>query len=544
MNIRSVISFTLILGILSSCGPSRKLVANTDNDSIIVLFDNDVHCAVDGYAAMKALKTGMQAESRYVTTVSCGDFAQGGSLGASSHGRNIVNIMNEVGYDFVTPGNHEFDYGIARQKELMSESDAVCLCCNFIDLVTKEQVYDPYRIVDYGSVRFAFLGVATPYTINSSNPAYFKDSKGDLLYSFCIDNFYDVVQESVDKARKEGADYVVVISHVGDEWQGENGINSPSMIANTYGIDVVLDGHSHHVIPGARMKNSRGEDVLLTSTGTKFAYVGKLAFKDGTFTSELISMNEFKDRDSRIEKVVAGIKEGYRKVAEQVIFTSDILLRSYDDVRRRIVRNSETNLGDFCADAYRKVLDTDVAFVGGGSIRENLPAGDVTFNDIYTMFPFENSTCVAEISGATLLDALEFSVWIYPEEFGGFQQVSGLKYEFDPSIPTPVKYGSVHEFTGISGERRVKKVWIQDRTSGEYVPLDPERKYTIAASSYLLKDLGDGYTMLKECTNVRDTGKPDTEVIQSYVEDFLGCRVLVESYDRPQGRISACRASP
>lgn len=541
MNIRSIISFTLILGILSSCGPSRKLAANIDNDPIIVLFDNDVHCAVDGYAGMKALKTGMQADNRYVTTVSCGDFAQGGSLGASSHGMNIVNIMNEVGYDFVTPGNHEFDYGIARQKELMSELEAECLCCNFVDLVTKERVYDPYRIVEYGDVRFAFLGVSTPYTMNSSNPTHFKDGDGNLLYSFCIDNFYDIVQESVDKARKEGADYVVVVSHVGDEWQGENGINSPAMIANTCGIDVVLDGHSHHVIPGTRMKNSMGEDVLLTSTGTKFAYVGKLTFKDGEFTSELISMNDFKGKDSWIEKVVAEIKDGYRKVAEQVIFTSDILLRSFDDDRHRIVRNSETNLGDFCADAYRTVLDTDIAFVGGGSIRENLPAGDVTFNDIYTMFPFENSTCVAEITGSVLLDALEFSVWIYPEEFGGFQQVSGLKYEFDPSIPTPVKYGSVHEFAGISGERRVKNVWVQDRTNGEYVPLAPERKYTIAASSYLLKDLGDGFTMLKECTNVQDTGKLDTEVIQSYVEDCLGCRVLEKSYDRPQGRISDLR---
>lgn len=537
MKIHNCLSLILAIGVLSSCGTVRRSAPRADADPVIVLYDNDVHCAVDGYAGMKALKDGMKATSRYVVTVSCGDFAQGGSLGASSHGRNIVNIMNEVGYDFVTPGNHEFDYGIARQRELMSALDAECLCCNFFDISTGKQVYEPYRIVEFGGVSVAFLGVSTPYTMNSSNPTYFKDGDGNLLYDFCIDGFYGVVQEAVDKARKDGADYVVVISHVGDEWQGENGINSPSMIAGTYGIDVVLDGHSHSVIPGTLLRNSRGEEVLLTSTGTKFANVGRLVLKDGAFSSELISLEDFKGRDSWVEKFVSDIKEGYRKIAEQVIFTSEILLRSYDDGRHRIVRNSETNLGDFCADAYRTVFNTDIAIVGGGSIREDLPAGDVTFNDIYTMFPFENSTCVAEITGSTLLDVLEFSVSIYPEEFGGFQQVSGLKFEFDSSVPTPVKYGPSHEFAGISGERRVKDVRVLDRTAGEYLPLDPVKAYSLAASSYILRDLGDGYTMMKECRNVQDTGRPDTEVIQSYVEDCLGCRVLEKSYGLPQGRI-------
>ena len=175
-----------------SCGHGKH-AAQTASQEVVVLYENDVHCGVDGYANFAALKDEMKASHQYVTLVSSGDFVQGGSLGASSHGRNIINIMNAVGYDFVTLGNHEFDYGIPRQQELMEALEAECLCCNFEDLRTGKQLYEPYRIVNYGSFDVAYLGMSTPYTINSSTPTYFKDEKGKFVYSFCIDNFYDVV---------------------------------------------------------------------------------------------------------------------------------------------------------------------------------------------------------------------------------------------------------------------------------------------------------------------------------------------------------------
>ena len=271
-------SSIICFGLSVSCG-SIKHAPQSPAQDVIVLYENDVHCGVDGYGNFAALKDEMKASHKYVTLVSSGDFVQGGSLGASSHGRNIINIMNEVGYDFVTLGNHEFDYGIPRQQELMEALNAECLCCNFKDLRTGEQLYAPYRIVNYGDFDVAFLGMSTPYTINSSTPSYFKDEKGNFIYSFCIENFYDVVQNAVNSAREEGAEYVVVLSHLGDESEGEGGVNSPSMIENTYGIDVVLDGHSHSVIPGTVLKNKKGKDVILTSTGTKFQYMGVLTIR-------------------------------------------------------------------------------------------------------------------------------------------------------------------------------------------------------------------------------------------------------------------------
>lgn len=522
-----------------SCGSNRHV--STPSQQIIVLYENDVHCGVDGYANFAALKNEMKAAHKYVTVVSNGDFVQGGSLGASSHGRSIINIMNAVGYDYVTLGNHEFDYGIPRQKELMEALDAQCLCCNFKDLRTGKQIYEPYHIVSYGDFDVAYVGMSTPYTINSSTPTYFKDEKGNYVYSFCIEDFYEVVQNAVNSARAEGADFVVVLSHLGDEDEGEGGINSPSMIENTYGIDVVLDGHSHSVILDSIVKNKKGQNVTLTSTGTKFQYMGKLTIgTDGKFKTELVPTESYNKKDLSVLKVIDEIKEGYRKVAEQVIFTSDVKLAAFDDQANRLVRNQETNIGNFCADAYRTVFGTDIAFLGGGSIRADLPKGDVTFNDLYTMFPFENGTCKGECTGELLLDILEFSVSIAPGEFGGFQQVSGLRFEYDSSIPSPVLYNANHDFDGVKGARRVKKVEILNNKTGNYEPLVSDKTYTFAASSYVAIDHGDGFAMMNRCTNVQDLGILDTDIIQNFLENYKNNHVGTE-YAGLEGRIKDIR---
>ena len=217
-------------------------------------------------------------------------------------------------------------------------------------------------------------------------------------------------------------------------------------------------------------------------------------------------------------KVINEIKEGYKKVAEQVIFTSDVKLASYDDQGNRLVRSQETNIGNFCTDAYRTVFDTDIAFLGGGSIRADLPKGNVTFNDLYTMFPFENGTCKGECTGELLLDILEFSVSIAPGEFGGFQQVSGLRFEYDSSIP----------------------VEIMNRETGEYEPLQLDKTYTFAASSYLAIDHGDGFAMMERCTNIQDAGVLDTDIIQSFLENYKKNHVGTE-YEGTEGRIKVIK---
>ncbi|MBR1539165.1 MAG: bifunctional metallophosphatase/5'-nucleotidase [Bacteroidales bacterium] len=540
---RYLLILLAISAVAVSC--SRKLtpanpavpVTKASSD-IVILYDNDVHCSVEGYEQMSALKAEKQKLTPYVTLVSSGDFVQGGSLGAVSRGGYIVEIMNAVGYDLVTLGNHEFDYGIPRLKELTSGLTALTLCCNLIDLRTDRRMFDPCRIVDYGGTKVAFIGVATPYSFNSSTPAYFQDDKGNYVYSLCADIFYDNVQNFVDDARAQGADYVVALTHLGDD-VAYDPINSQTLAANTCGIDVILDGHSHSTVPSRMINATDGKPVLYTQTGAHFDNIGVLTIKpDGQISTELVPVKEYPGKDEKVASVIARIKKEYAEMGARKIGRSEVMLPAKDEYGDWLVRKYETSLGDFCADAFRITMDADIGVLGGGSIRKDLPAGDVRYDDIFNVFPFNNSTCIADLTGAQILDMLEFGVAAWPTDFGGFPQVSGLTYEFDPSVESPVVYDINKAFVRIDpGERRVRNVRVLDRKTGAYEPIDPGRRYKVAGTTYLLRDAGDGYEMLKGIGH--DTGTPDVDRLENYIVEKLKGDISSETYGKSAGRVKA-----
>ena len=505
---------------------------------IVILYDNDVHCSVGGYAQMAALKADKLKHTPYVTLVSNGDFVQGGSLGAVSRGGYIVEIMNSVGYDLVTLGNHEFDYGIPRLRELTAQLTALTLCCNLIDLRADRRIYDPCRIIDYGGTKVAFIGVATPYSFNSSTPAYFQDEEGNYVYSLCADVFYDNVQNFVDDARAQGADYVVAMTHLGDD-VAYDPINSQTLAANTRGIDVILDGHSHNTVPSRMLKGNDGRPVLYSQTGAHFDNIGVLTIRpDGQVSTELISVKDYPGKDLTVEAVIARIEKEYADMGSRKIGHSDVKLPAKDEKGNWLVRKYETSLGDLCADAFRITMDADIGMLGGGSIRKDLPAGDIRYDDIFNVFPFSNSTCIAELSGAQILDVLEFGVAAWPTDFGGFLHVSGLTYEFDPSVESPVVYDINKAFVRIdSGKRRVRNVRVLDRKSGAYEPVDPDRTYKVGGTTYLLRDAGDGYEMLKGIG--RDTGTSDVERLENYIVEKLKGNISSETYGKSAGRVKS-----
>ena len=288
-----VLTTVTIMGLPLTGGPITALAADKD---IVVLYTNDVHCGVDdniGYAGLALYKKEMQQQTPYVTLVDTGDAIQGAPIGTLSDGGYLIDIMNYVGYDFAVPGNHEFDYGMSRFLELAGKLNCGYYSCNFIDSVTGAPVFAPYKMLTYGATQVAFVGVTTPESFTKSTPAYFQDSQGNYIYSFCEDEsgrkLYDQVQASVDAARTAGADYVILAGHL-----GENGItqkwSSASVIANTTGIDVCIDGHSHETVPSENVKNKNGQNVVLTQTGTKLNHIGKLTISaDGSIRTELVS---------------------------------------------------------------------------------------------------------------------------------------------------------------------------------------------------------------------------------------------------------------
>lgn len=514
-----------------------------DHD-VVILHTNDTHCGIEenmGYAGLVWYENQMKEETPYVTLVDAGDAIQGAPVGTLSEGEYLVQIMNKAGYDFAVPGNHEFDYGMEKLLGLSARLDCGYSACNFVNLPSKTQVFAPYKIMEYDDIQVAFVGVATPESITKSTPAYFQDQFGRYRFSFCEDEtgeaLYSQVQSAVDQARGEGADYVIMVGHLGD-----NGItekwSSRSVIANTTGIDAAIDGHSHEVCV-ENVPNENGEMVVLTQTGTKFANIGKLTITaDGQIQASHVSAVTDAEgnpaKDAEMESFINEIKSQYEESLKVVLGRTDVDLMDKDpETGLRAVRKAETNLGDLCADASRYMMGADIGFMNGGGIRAGIEAGDITYEDALSVFPYGNMICMVEISGQKIKDALEMGVKNYPEESGGFIHVSGLTYTVDSSVPSSVVLDEKRNFVSVDGEYRVRDIYVGEE------PLDVNRTYTLSSHNYWLKSGGDGMSMLMGCPILKDETMVDVDTITSYISEYLGGTVGEEYKDpRGQGRIT------
>ena len=547
---KKLLALTLVLMLLlAGCGsaapaetPAPTPAEETaylglDND-IVILYTNDVHCGVDdnlGYAGLATVKNALEAQGKHVVLVDNGDAVQGDTIGTLSNGEYIIDIMNEIGYDVATPGNHEFDYGMDQFFALTEQANFPYVSANFVDN-DGNTVLDPYVIKDVAGVKIAFVGISTPKTITTSTPKYFQDDNGNYIYAFQQDEtgekLYAAVQSAVDAARAEGAQFVIALAHLGIE-EDCSPWTSSEVIVNTTGIDAVLDGHSHSLIECEKVKNKDGAEVLLSSTETKLAYIGCLTIKDdGSMSTTLISDNGMKD-------FIGGIQEEFEELVNTVVASTDVDLIIKDPASgERIVRVSETNLGDLCADAYRAMSGADVAIVNGGGVRADIPAGDITYGQIIAVHPFGNEMCVVECTGQEILDALELGCSKLPAESGGFLHVSGMTYTIDLNVESTVKLDENGMFVSVEGERRVKDVTV----GGE--PLDPEKTYTLASHNYKLKNCGDGYSMFADNVFLQDSVMIDNQVLINYIVDVLGGTVG-EEYADPygQGRITIIEAN-
>ena len=523
---KRIITFSIVLCMMLSA--FTGVVYAKDNETIVILYENDVHCAVEGYSKLAAMKNEQSETYTNVGVVSVGDFVQGGTLGAVSKGEYIVNLMNKVGYDAIALGNHEFDYQIPRLDELNGMSNTKFISCNFQKIGEDKSYFEPYTIVSYGNVDIAYIAITTPETINSSSPAQFKNEKGELIYTFNEAKLYDVVQANINAAEAAGADYVIALSHIGYDESG-NLADITDVIENTDGFDVVLDAHSHSVIKEKVIKDKSGDDVLLTSTGTKFAYIGKLTIKNGMFETELVEVESYTKTDPTVDAYITEINKSYAQLGNRKIGESKVEFITHDKDGKRLVRNAETNLGDFCSDALRVMTDADMSFVNGGGLRAPMASGEVTFNDIFSVFPFNNQIVTAEISGQILIDFLEMAMMNYPEEDGSFPHMSGVTFSVNKSIPTSVRVDEYGFFEKVDGAYRVYNVKVLDKTSGEYKPLDPNGKYVLAGFNYFLLDFGSGMTMFKDAKILDAEGTLDVELLENYIVEHLG-GVIGEEY--------------
>ncbi len=544
---------TLVLVLSLGCTAFAEGEEPALTKDLVILYTSDVHCGIEqgwGYAGLYAVKEAL-SKTKNVLLVDDGDAIQGEPVGTMTRGEAIINIMNTVGYDVAIPGNHEFDYGMDRFFELVEMANFPYISANFSKEGTP--VFDPYIIKEVEGVKIAFVGVTTPTTPRSSTPRYFMNEQGEFIYGFLQDEtgeaVYNAVQKAVDDARAEGAKYVIVMGHLGDETECIPWTYA-DVISHTNGIDAFLDGHAHDT-EQVVMKNKDGEDVVRSACGTKLANIGALTITtDGKISSELYSWNSsvaapaLLGIDNVVSAAVSDAADALNEKLAQVVAHTAVDLVIYDPEATtddgkpiRIVRRTETNLGDLCADAYLDQSgEADIAFVNGGGIRVPIAQGDITMNDILKVHPFGNSLTVIEVTGQQVLDALEWSVHAEPGEFGGFNQVAGMTFEFDPNIPSPCTSDDNGFFTGIpeGAERRVRNVLVAGQ------PIDPNATYKLASHDYQLLDNGDGYTMFDGAKVLQESVKLDNQVLLDYIVDTLG-GVVGEEYADPygQGRIVA-----
>ncbi len=495
----------------------------------VILHTNDVHGAVEGYAYIAQLKADYEAKGAEVILVDAGDFSQGTTYVSSTKGADAVTMMNAAGYDVVTLGNHEFDYGYAQLKENMSKAKFKVVCADVFN-EDGTPIFDAnYTYTTKSGVKVGFFGMETPETQTKANPTKIKG------LTFATNDAFTKAAADQVKALKD-ADVVICLAHLGVDGESKP-YRSTDLYAAVKGIDFIIDGHSHTVMT----KGENGEPIQ--STGTAFANIGVIVIDDATKKIESNSLFEIKEDTAKDATVAAAAQKIIDRIDKEygaVFAKSEVVLNGAKAPNGN--RDSETNNGDLITDAMVwKILqdkesltvDADhvVAVTNGGGIRKAINPGDVTKKNINEVLPFGNTVVTIYITGAELLEALEASTYCTPDAIGGFPQVSGINY----TISTAVAYDANAETYPAStyyGPKSINRVVINSINGKEFKADDT---YAVITNDFCGGG-GDTYYAFAAATAKFDTGIPLDEVVMEYITAELK-GVIGKQYAAPQGRI-------
>ncbi|MDO5000600.1 MAG: metallophosphoesterase, partial [Bacteroidales bacterium] len=383
---RKAAALLLVLCLFMALGASAGAEDAGRTGDVVILYTSDVHCGIDqgfGYAGLQAVREYLTARGDDVILVDDGDNLQGEPVGTMTRGEIPLELMNAIGYDAAIPGNHEFDYGMEQFLSLAEKASFPYISCNFNR--EGELVFEPYIVKEAGGTKIGFVGVTTPETLTSSTPRYFQGDDGNFLYGFLQDETGEglcgAVQSAVDAAREEGAEYVIVLGHLGNYAESAP-YNYADVISHITGIDALLDGHSHDT-EQVVMKDKDGHDVIRSACGTKLANIGwcRLA-ADGKVTAGLYTWNNEvsapallgleNDMSRAVDEALSTLDEELKTVVAKT--EVDLTINDPEAVDSagkpiRMIRRAETNLGDLCADAYRDQSGADIGLLSGGAIR-------------------------------------------------------------------------------------------------------------------------------------------------------------------------------
>ena len=507
------------------------------NGKTVVLHTNDVHGAIDKYAKVAALRDECYAKgATTVVLVDAGDFSQGSPYVSKSKGATAVEMMNAVGYDIVTLGNHEFDYGFPQLKTNMDSGKAKFMvsCINLVD-DKGDPIYNPGATApitdDNGNTLFnlTIFGVATPETMTKANPALMKGInflQGEKLY--------DAAKAGIKIAREEGkSDIVIALGHLGvDDSSAPN--RSIDFMQNVPGVDFFIDGHSHTVMTASK------ENKMIQSTGTGLAYVGAIIIDDASKSIEsngLLDLSNYEKEDATVkalaDKIIADVKAEYG----QVFAKTEVDLNG----EKAANRTAETNMGDLITDAMMWAIRTKapsvdmtnaVAITNGGGIRASIKKGDITKLNVNTVLPFGNTLAVVYVKGSELLEALEASTFCTPESLGGFPQFAGMQVELN-TAPKYDANADTYPGSTYHGPKSINRITIKSINGKAF---DPNATYAVITNNFMAAG-GDTYYAFAAAKEQFDTGLPLDEILMEYIATELN-GVVGEQYAKPQGRLT------
>ena len=473
--------------------------------TLVIFHTNDIHGrAVDnvekgeiGYARYKTILDLAEDEfgDTNVLAFDAGDALHGTNFATLSKGESIVRLMNMVGIDAMACGNHEFNYGKDRLKELEALANFPIMAVNVLKedgeafFNTNSQIFEVFTgHAESDPAKFGVIGVATPETKVKAHPKYTEGlTFGAGEEEDDIDALAALVQDRIDDLYVDGVNGIILLTHLGvDESSGD--LTSKELISRIEGVQIVIDGHSHtEYEKGLWLEDANNQGVLLVQTGSHFNNIGKVTIEFDAATGapaengvkvELLSFEDVEAilddadevPDPGVEKMIADITAQNEKFLQTVIGETATLL----DGERAHVRAGETNLGNLITDAMLEASGADVVLTNGGGIRASIAAGEITMDDALTVLPFGNQVTVIKVTGQDILDALAFGAKSYPEASGGFPHVAGMTYT--------IMITDEGKFAGI-GEVKV---------GGK--PIDPAKEYTLATNDFLASG-GDGYVM-------------------------------------------------
>lgn len=500
---------------------------------LTVMHTNDTHGHIETVPRRFTVIKKIRKDNKNTVLLSAGDVFMGTLYFTKYHGKAAVNFMNKLGYDAEVPGNHEFDSGTKQFSEFVKKASFPIVSSN-IDyskdlnfhgllnnsIVKQSKGYGgniyPAVILNVNGKKVGVFGLTTEETTEVAAPG------DDVKFK----NHTKVAKNMVKRLKDKGVNKIIAVTHLGVEVDKR-------LAESVSGIDIIVGGHSHTKLSKAIVVRHNDTPTLIVQASSYGEYLGKL---DATFNKsgqivkwndKLIAINKKNKNGDFVIKADKGTKAKLDKYTAKLgdyrkkLIGKTLVRLNADRDTKQNVRNSETNLGDLCADSMlwelKRVTNATIALQNGGNIRASINKGDITLGDDLKVNPFGNMIVAIDLTGQQVIDVLEHGVSAVEKEEGRFLQVAGLRYTFDSRKPVG---------------KRILKVEVKKGKS--YKPINPKATYTVVTNNYIVEG-GDGFKVFKEAEKngkLKGYKFVDYKVFEDYVKKMSPIK------EKKQGRIT------